>query len=58
MDKIRFLLMGKNAGQLFTFFFFFTPLEFWNEDSIKLVLVLLCNKHDDQITNIILGDDM
>lgn len=56
MGKIRFLLMGKNAGQLFTFFFW-TPLEFWNEDSIKLVLILSCNKHDGQITNSILGDD-
>lgn len=38
-------------------FFFWTPLEFWNEDSIKLVLILSCNKHDGQITNSILGDD-
>lgn len=38
-------------------YFFLTPLEFWNEDSIKLVLVLLWNKLDDQITNSILDDD-
>lgn len=45
----------QNAGKLFIFCLI--ALEIQNENSIKLFLILLWNKHYGQVTNFILYDD-